>query len=101
MTRVPASGYARALMDKESLNRIKQWFLEYSASFEMEEAGDQEMIELKRAHTLRVVDNTVLVAREERLAESLALLAEAAALLHDIGRFPQFAQYRTYRDASS
>lgn len=29
------------------------------------------------------------------------LLAEAAALLHDVGRFSQFARYRTFRDKDS
>ena len=88
-------------MDKEFLNQIRQWFLEYSARFEMDEAGDREMIELKRSHTLCVVDNAVLVARGEGLSEPLALLAEAAALLHDVGRFPQYMQYRTFNDGTS
>jgi hypothetical protein len=30
-----------------------------------------------------------------------AVLAEAIALLHDVGRFPQFLKYRTYKDAIS
>ncbi len=91
-------------MDKEFLKHSRQWFLEYSAGFEMEEAGDQEMIELKRSHTLRVVDNAVLIARGEGLSEPpahLIRLAEAAALLHDTGRFPQFARYRTFNDSTS
>ena len=58
-------------------------------------------LELKMAHTRRVLGH----ARE--IADSLVLSPEQrrsallAALLHDVGRFPQFKQWRTFRDADS
>ncbi len=88
-------------MDKESLTHIRQWFLEYSATFEMDTEEDRGNIELKRIHTGHVEDNSVLIARGEGLSEPLALLAQAAAILHDVGRFPQYRQYRSFNDAST
>jgi len=43
----------------------------------------------------------VLLARELGLDDDETRIAELIGLLHDIGRFPQFARYRTYNDPRS
>ena len=40
-------------------------------------------------------------ARELRLPEHLVELATVAGLCHDVGRFPQYRRYRTFRDGIS
>ncbi|MFA5354877.1 MAG: HD domain-containing protein [Thermodesulfovibrionales bacterium] len=75
--------------------------MEYCRTFAMPEKEDQENIDLKEHHTLRVAENCARIAREEGLDDSRVRIAEAIGLLHDVGRFPQYAQYRTYKDSVS
>ncbi|MGE4192376.1 MAG: HD domain-containing protein [Pseudodesulfovibrio sp.] len=58
-------------------------------------------IRLKLEHSMRVLDNGVHILREEGITGRTADLATMAALYHDIGRFPQFDRWGTYRDADS
>ncbi|MBG0790108.1 MAG: HD domain-containing protein [Desulfovibrionaceae bacterium] len=56
---------------------------------------------LKREHSLRVLDNGREIVENETVPAHEAELAILASLYHDIGRFPQFARYGTYKDADS
>lgn len=58
-------------------------------------------IELKRDHSLRVLDNAQKIIEGDRLTGSVATLATLSSLYHDLGRFPQYIQYGTFRDAES
>ena len=62
---------------------------------------DDELILLKREHSLRVLENATAIVDNEPLDEDTARLCRLAALYHDIGRFPQFATYRTFNDRES
>jgi hypothetical protein len=42
-----------------------------------------------------------LLSDGERLSENEARIASAVALLHDVGRFPQYRKWRTFRDSDS
>jgi len=88
-------------MDQKTLSRLKTWFAAYSASFSFPTEEDRRNIRLKQVHTRNVCDNIVRIAREERFDDAATNLAEAAALLHDIGRFPQYREWRTYHDRDS
>lgn len=59
----------------------------------------RQMIDLKRDHSLRVMAlaHRILTAHGLEPYE----LGMVAALLHDVGRFPQFERFRTFRDAES
>ena len=59
------------------------------------------MMELKLAHTMAVVSNARLIAGGERFASREAAVSEAAALLHDTGRYEQLKRYGTFRDSDS
>lgn len=64
--------------------------------------GDKdEFIILKREHSLRVLDNAIAIAENERLDHETARLCHLSALYHDIGRFPQFAAHGTFNDRES
>ncbi len=88
-------------MDQKTLARLKTWFNAYAASFSFPDEKDRENIRLKQEHTQRVCGNIVHIAREERFDDADVKLAETVALLHDIGRFPQYETWRTYRDGDS
>jgi len=88
-------------MQQEQLERLKRWFDEYVNRF----FGDDEYVNanlrLKQEHTRRTCQESVFLAEELALDENQTRIAELVALFHDIGRFPQFSQYRTYNDPRS
>lgn len=59
------------------------------------------MMELKLVHTGHVVANARLIAEAERFDAVTGEVCEAAALLHDTGRYEQLLRYGTFRDADS
>jgi hypothetical protein len=71
------------------------WFRDFAASYQREESS---LLLLKVRHTERVVGLAGNIVAELGLAEGSRRSALLAALLHDVGRFPQFAQWRTFRD---
>lgn len=88
-------------MTARELEILKEWFARYTESFFSDIPEEQQFISLKVVHTLEVCRNIVRIAKEEGLGEQAVFLAEAIGLLHDIGRFPQFAEYKTFRDSIS
>jgi hypothetical protein len=88
-------------MDREQLDNLKKWFSAYCRSFSTADPEDQKNFDLKEKHTHNVCDNMVRIARGLSLSEDNVLLAEALALFHDVGRFPQYRTYRTFRDDRS
>ena len=89
------------LMRQADLVSLKKWFSDYCRSFYSSDRNDQNNIELKEQHTGRVCENIREIAKGLALGEDRLILAEAIALFHDVGRFPQYAKYRTFRDSSS
>ena len=59
------------------------------------------MMELKRIHTEFVVENAKAIAAGEGMDRETAEACEAAALLHDTGRYEQLRRYGTFRDSDS
>jgi hypothetical protein len=77
------------------------WFLSYTGLFQFTDPKDEEMISLKHQHTLRVVKEIGWLAKSEKLFGREIELAMILGLFHDIGRFSQFARYRTWSDFAS
>lgn len=63
--------------------------------------GDGFAYNLKIKHTRRVLGLAEDITQAEALPQDQTLAARLAALMHDVGRFPQFLQYKTFRDADS
>lgn len=88
-------------MKQEQVERFRRWFEDYSSRF----LGDDEYvnihIRLKQDHTKKTCEEILFLADQLALDESQRRLAEVIALFHDVGRFPQFAKYRTYKDPLS
>ncbi len=88
-------------MQKADLNYFKRWFKEYVAQFyEFGDNGLQPIL-LKEQHTERTCKEILLLAHAHDLSEDDLLLAETAALFHDIGRFPQWKDHATFIDSES
>jgi hypothetical protein len=88
-------------MDQEDLILLKRWFADYCASFTMPSEVDQRNIAIKRDHTHQVCLNVVRISEDLGLIAPEARLSEAIALCHDVGRFPQYEQYKTFDDSIS
>jgi hypothetical protein len=88
-------------MIENELPRIAAWFDNYVATFQAPSPEEQRNYDLKIEHTVRV--RNIM----ERLTASLSLsseeraLAAVIAILHDVGRFPQYRQYGTFNDVVS
>lgn len=88
-------------MTEEDLQQFRTWFDDYTKSFYSSVEEDQRNIMLKIEHTKNVCMNIAEIAKGASLDDNPARMAGAIALFHDIGRFPQYAKYRTFRDAIS
>lgn len=88
-------------MDQKDLAALKNWFDDYCDSYTTSSTEDQRNITVKRDHTHEVRLNAVQIARDLRLDAPQTLLAEAIALFHDVGRFPQYRQFKTFDDSIS
>ena len=88
-------------MNGQDLNNFKEWFSGYCKTFYSANEEDQKNIYLKEHHTFSVCDNIVRIAKEESLNPDEIMIAEAIALFHDIGRFPQYAKHKTFNDSIS
>ncbi len=88
-------------MTKEDLEELNSWFDRYTKSFRSADVQDQKHIMLKIGHSRNVHENIVRIGEGASLGQDQLLTAQAVALFHDIGRFPQYAKYKTFRDADS
>jgi hypothetical protein len=86
---------------KSDLEYFENWFSDFTKSFYSPNEEDQRNITLKVEHTRNVRENILLIAEGLSQSKEGIRLAETVALFHDIGRFPQYAKYKTFRDADS
>jgi hypothetical protein len=88
-------------MNKKQFEKFKAWFDSFAAEYYGDDDFVNANIKTKEEHSRRVCDEMLYLADELLLPENQRLLAETIALFHDVGRFPQFAKYRTYNDPRS
>lgn len=86
--------------DQALVRLVAQRFEAFAGSF-LDDQGDGFAYTLKMAHTKRVLALAETICAEEALPPDVALAARLGAQLHDVGRFPQYRRYRTFRDADS
>ena len=75
------------------------WFDTFSTSYVNEETHGP--LELKIQHTARVTMHARRIASSQALEPAVERATRLAAMFHDVGRFPQFARWRTFRDPDS
>lgn len=84
------------------LQELRRWlFDEYVPGFTAQDPSWVPALQLKADHTRRVCEEILQLGDEVGLQGDALRLAELAALLHDIARFEQYAQYQTYADSRS
>ncbi len=88
-------------METVDLDVLYTWFARFVAGFKGETSADQRNYDLKVEHTSRVCAIMRRLAAAAGLTAAGCRLAEAVALCHDVGRFPQYQRYRTFNDAVS
>jgi hypothetical protein len=88
-------------MQIDRLSGLQSWFNAYTKSFLTGDPQKDSAHRLKIDHTARVCKNIRLLAASIDLPEDRMRIAEAVALLHDLGRFEQFKQYGTFNDRKS
>jgi len=83
------------------VEELKNRFFTYVQNFEN---GDDTLTEntiLKKKHTIRVCKEILTIGNSLKLSQDKLHFAEITALFHDIGRFEQYAKYRTFADGKS
>lgn len=88
-------------MNKKMLQDLYSCFSNYVRGFYSGDADIQFNIKLKEDHTARVYDNISSIGGSIGLSEDDLVIAQAIALFHDLGRFPQYVKYRTFSDKRS
>lgn len=86
---------------KKALQNLAIWFEEYVKGFISGNPESDINVELKKNHTTRVRDAIIDVGKSIALNEDNMSIAEACAILHDIGRFEQYRKYGTFSDSKS
>jgi len=84
-------------MTPETLNRLAERFCTYTDRYRIN-GQLHPMHQLKLEHTLRVAADARSIAAGMNWPEEEICLAEAIGLFHDVARFPQFQQYRSFDD---
>ncbi len=88
-------------MEPYPLDNFKHWFDAYTSRFFNEDEYVNAHLRIKREHTRRTCEEILMLADRLALDDHQKWIAETIALFHDVGRFPQFAEYRTYNDMRS
>ncbi|MBI5407899.1 MAG: HD domain-containing protein [Nitrospirae bacterium] len=88
-------------MTEKDLELLKNLFSDFTRSFYSSDEEDQKNIMLKVVHTHNVCSNMIEITSDLLISDNDKRLAETVALFHDIGRFPQYAKFKTFKDAAS
>ena len=80
---------------------LQEWFQGYCCSFYTTDATESRNLFLKEIHTHQVCEAIGKIAKEEGGSGRELLLAQVIALFHDLGRFRQYREYRTFKDSES
>jgi len=83
------------------LARFREFFARYVDGFLLRDPGYDENIEIKREHSLEVAAHAAAIADSLDLASDLDRACRLAGLFHDVGRFEQYRDWRTFNDRVS
>lgn len=87
-------------MERFSLAPYTEWFMNHVDTYRAKAGDDACLVDRKLRHTIRVVNHMKQISKEAGVSDRLASVMEIAALLHDVGRFPQMIDKGTYDDHS-
>lgn len=84
-------------MNDALVQAVRERFHAFAGGFLGADEGDFAYT-LKIRHTDKVAALAEAICAHEPLPERVVLSARIAAVLHDVGRFPQYRQFRSFRD---
>lgn len=88
-------------ISEEDVQSLEDWFFHYVQTFKDGDKSIQENIILKEKHTMQVCKEILNIGKEIGLNNDELRLSKIIALFHDIGRFEQYARYKTFVDKKS
>lgn len=88
-------------LNEKSVQHLKNWFLNYVQTFKHGDKNFQQNIILKEKHTMQVCQEILNIGKQLELNDAELHLSEFIALFHDVGRFDQYARYKTFVDSKS
>jgi len=88
-------------VDQQQADKLTTWFDNYVAGFYSDDEYANANFNLKDRHSRRVCREMLYLADELDLPDHQRPIAQTIGLFHDIGRFDQFEEYRTYNDLKS
>lgn len=88
-------------MKTKALNEIKNWFGVYVKTFSRNNGDLHPLLQLKVEHSKRVAMDGKRLAEDFGWSHADMNVVEILGLLHDIGRFSQFAEFGTFHDGKT
>ena len=88
-------------INKKNVADLKIWFSNYVQTFKYDHKELRQNTIIKEKHTLQVCKEIIDIGKALELDSDELHLAEIIALFHDIGRFEQYARYKTFMDRNS
>lgn len=70
------------------------FFNEYTKNYNL----DDPRLSYKYFHSIRVMDNMLMLAKELKLSKQDTEVAKYIGLFHDLGRFEQYTRYESFDD---
>lgn len=88
-------------MKIKDIEHLSRWFNDYVGSFYSGYAEDDRNYTVKEFHTARVRENIASICDGIDIDDNKRMLGDAVALFHDLGRFRQYRDYKTFGDSDS
>jgi len=88
-------------MTAHDLHAVRAWFSAFVREYTVGDSDLRRNMLLKQSHTNRVCREALAIGRALGLSAEQLRLIEVIVLLHDAGRFEQYARHRTFSDAQS
>lgn len=80
-----------------NLENAKNEFIQYADSYDLK----NDHMNRKKYHSIRVMEISDKLAKEENFTEEEIEIATVIGILHDIARFKQYTEYQTFKDQNS
>ena len=88
-------------MNRNEYESLFNSFFKYIDVFRENDGHFCPLLEEKINHIKRVTSNALFIAKNENWSEEDCLIAELCGLYHDIGRFSQYSEFKSFSDSKS
>ena len=88
-------------MTENLFDELKDWLHTYCAAIQTDDPDCRKNFELKLNHSISVAEEAEGICNSLNFNDETTRLAKITGLLHDVGRFRQYAEHRTFNDGIS